>query len=101
LPPTPALRREEIRVQVALITPLVHVRGYASPETKQAAERARSLIEQAEERGEPPRKIHFSYSQSFMAFGSLTRWHSMEPSLAKSRRISWRLPRNKARRLRA
>jgi class 3 adenylate cyclase/predicted ATPase len=54
LPPTPALRREEISVQVALITPLIYVKGYASPETKQAAERARLLIEQAEERGEPP-----------------------------------------------
>ena len=54
LSPTSVLRREEIRVQVALITPLIYVKGYASPETKQAAERARSLIEQAEARGEPP-----------------------------------------------
>jgi class 3 adenylate cyclase len=54
LPPTPALRREEIKIQVAIITPLIYVKGYASPETKQAAERARLLIEQAEARGEPP-----------------------------------------------
>ena len=54
LPGTPALRREQIRVQVALITPLIHVRGYAAPETKAAAERARVLIEQAEALGEPP-----------------------------------------------
>jgi hypothetical protein len=33
---------------VALITPLIHVRGYAAPETKAAIERARLLIEQAE-----------------------------------------------------
>jgi predicted ATPase len=39
---------------VALITPLLHVKGYASPETKAAVERARLLIEQAEELGEPP-----------------------------------------------
>jgi class 3 adenylate cyclase/predicted ATPase len=54
LPATPALRREEIKLQVALITPLIHVKGYAAPETKAAAERARLLIEQAEARGEPP-----------------------------------------------
>ena len=48
LPATPALRREKIKLQVALITPLIHVRGYAAPETKAAAERARLLIEDAE-----------------------------------------------------
>jgi len=40
LPATPALRRERIRFQVALITPLIHVKGYAAPETTAAAERA-------------------------------------------------------------
>ena len=54
LPTTPALRREEIKLQVALINPLFHVKGYAAPETKAAAERARLLIEQAEALGEPP-----------------------------------------------
>ena len=54
MPATPALRREEIKLQVALITPLIHVKGYAAPETKAAAERARLLIEQAEALGEPP-----------------------------------------------
>ena len=50
---TPALRREEIKLQVTLITPLIHVKGYAAPETKAAVERARLLIEQAEALGEP------------------------------------------------
>jgi len=54
LPSTPILRREEIKLQVALITPLIHVKGYAAPETKSAAERAHLLIEQAEAQGEPP-----------------------------------------------
>ena len=54
LPATPALRREQIKLQVALITPLLHVNGYAAPEPKAAAERARLLIEQAEALGEPP-----------------------------------------------
>src|SRR6202007_2072971 len=53
LPGTPALRREQIRLQVALITPLMHVKGYAAAETRAAAEQARSLIEQAEALGEP------------------------------------------------
>jgi len=51
---TPALRREEIKLQVALITPLLHVSGYAAPETRAAVQRARLLIEQAEALGEPP-----------------------------------------------
>jgi predicted ATPase len=42
------------KLQVALINPLFHVKGYAAPETKAAAERARPLIEQAEALGEPP-----------------------------------------------
>ena len=54
LPATPALRREQINLQVALITPLIHVKGYAAPETKAATERARLLIEQAETLGEGP-----------------------------------------------
>ena len=36
LPGRPALRREQIELQVALITPLLHEKGYAAPETKEA-----------------------------------------------------------------
>ena len=54
LPSTPALRREQIKLQVALITSLIHTKGFAAPETSAAAEQARLLIEQAEARGEPP-----------------------------------------------
>ena len=50
---TSTLRREEIRCQVGLITPLMYLKGYGAPEPKMAAERARLLIEQAETRGEP------------------------------------------------
>jgi predicted ATPase len=49
---TPALRGEEIKLQVALIAPLIHVKGYSAPETKAAVERAHLLIEQAEAIGE-------------------------------------------------
>jgi class 3 adenylate cyclase/predicted ATPase len=53
LPGTPRLRRDQIKLQIALITPLLHVKGYAAPETQTAVERARLLIDQAEMLGEP------------------------------------------------
>jgi class 3 adenylate cyclase/predicted ATPase len=67
LPSTPALRREEIKLQVALITPLIQVKGFAAPETKAATERAHLLIERAEALGEPPEDplLLFSVLYSF------------------------------------
>ena len=53
LPTTAALRREHVELQVAFVNALMHTKGYAAPETKAAAERARLLIEQAEALGEP------------------------------------------------
>ena len=53
LPATPALRREQIKLQVALIAPLMYLKGLAASETRAAVERARLLIEQAETLGEP------------------------------------------------
>ena len=40
LPGTPALRREQIKFQVSLITPLMHIKGYAASETMAAEEQA-------------------------------------------------------------
>jgi class 3 adenylate cyclase/predicted ATPase len=54
LPRTPTLRREEIKLYAALRNVLVHLKGYAAPESKAALERARLLVEQAELLGEPP-----------------------------------------------
>jgi class 3 adenylate cyclase/predicted ATPase len=75
LPATPALRRKHIMLQVALVTPLIHVKGYAAPETKAAAERARLLIEQAESLREAPEDPLLLFSvlygfwvSSFVAF---------------------------------
>ena len=56
VPSTSSLRRQEINLQVALIDPLLHVKGYAAPETKAAAERARLLIKQAEAIGGTSRR---------------------------------------------
>ena len=64
LPGTPALRGEEIRFQVALLPPLMHVKGLAAPETKAATERALLLIEQAEALGEPPKDPLLLFSGS-------------------------------------
>jgi len=72
---TLALRREQIKLQVALIAPLVHVKGWAAPETKAAVERAHLLIGQAEALGEPPEDplllfsaLHGFWFVSYVAF---------------------------------
>jgi class 3 adenylate cyclase/predicted ATPase len=54
IPQTPALRRQQIKLQVALANALMHVKGYAAPEPKAAFEQARLFIERAEGLGEPP-----------------------------------------------
>jgi class 3 adenylate cyclase/predicted ATPase len=51
---TPALRREQIKLQVALVNALMHIEGYAAMKTKEAVEQARLLIERAQALGEPP-----------------------------------------------
>ena len=53
LPSSPALRREQIKLQVPLITPLYHVKGPAAPETIAAGQKAQLLIERAEALNEP------------------------------------------------
>ena len=54
LPATKAKRNDQIKLQVALLTPIMHVKGYASPEARAAAEKARLLMEQQEALGEQP-----------------------------------------------
>jgi class 3 adenylate cyclase/predicted ATPase len=53
LPGTPALRREQIKLQVALAHALMHTKGHAAPETKAALEQAGVSIERAEALREP------------------------------------------------
>jgi class 3 adenylate cyclase/predicted ATPase len=62
VPASPALRRDKIKFQIALITPLVHVKGYAAPETKTAIEQAHLLVKQAEALGEHPDDPLLSYT---------------------------------------
>ena len=54
LPDTAALRRQQIKFQVALANSLMHTKGYASPDTKASFAQARLYVERAEALGEPP-----------------------------------------------
>jgi class 3 adenylate cyclase/predicted ATPase len=54
LPGTAALRRQQIKFQVALANALMHTKGYASPDTKASFVQARWYIERAESLGESP-----------------------------------------------
>jgi class 3 adenylate cyclase/tetratricopeptide (TPR) repeat protein len=54
LPATTAMRRDQIKLQVALANALMHTKGFATHETKAALGQARLLIEKAEALGEPP-----------------------------------------------
>ena len=46
-------RRQQIKLQVALLAPVIGTKGFAAAETKAAIERAQALIEEAEALGEP------------------------------------------------
>ena len=81
LPSSPALRGEQIKLQVALIIPLMHVKGYAAPEPRAAVEQARLLIERVEALGEHPEDplllfsvLYGLWAASYVAFnGDLCR----------------------------
>ena len=96
LPGTPALRREQIKLQVAIITPLIHVKGFAAPETEAAAAQARLLMEQAEALGEFLKTL-CSRSTSSTAPGPRPPRRSTATSVVILRRNSWRSPRSKRR----
>ncbi len=68
------------------------MKGYAAPETKAAAERARLLIEQAEALGEPPEDplllltvLYGFWSANFVAFNG-DAFVSLRRSSGRSRR---------------
>jgi predicted ATPase len=51
---TPSIRREEIKLQLALASTLFHVKGYTARETIAAFDRADAIMEQVEALGELP-----------------------------------------------
>jgi predicted ATPase len=81
LPSTPVVRGEQIKLQLALVNALMHVKGYAAPEPKAAVEQARQFIERAEALGEPPEDplllfsvLYGVWAASYVAFnGDVTR----------------------------
>jgi predicted ATPase len=81
LPGTAVLRGEQIKLQVALVNALMHVKGYAAPEPKAAVEQARQFIERAEALGEPPEDplllfsvLYGVWAANYVAFnGDVTR----------------------------
>ena len=75
LPGTPTLRREQIKLQVALAHAQMHAKGYAASETKAAFQQARVFVERAEALGEPPEDplalfsvLYGFYGTNFIAF---------------------------------
>jgi predicted ATPase len=70
LPSTPALRREQIKLQVAVINPLIHTKGHAAPEVRAAVEQARLLIEHAEALGESPEDPLLLFSVLYGLWGA-------------------------------
>jgi predicted ATPase len=78
---TSQLRREQIKLQVALVNALMHLKGYAAPEPKAAVEQARQFIERAEALGDTPEDplllfsvLYGAWAASYVAFnGDVTR----------------------------
>lgn len=75
LPTTAALRREQIKFQVALANVMMHTKGYAAPETKASVDQARVYIDRAETLGEPAEDplllfsvLYGSWVASFVSF---------------------------------
>ena len=66
---TPALRREQIKLQVALANALMTTKGYAAPETKAAFEQAHLFIELTQALGEPPEDPLLLFSILFGVWG--------------------------------
>jgi class 3 adenylate cyclase/predicted ATPase len=72
---TPTLRADQIKLQVALVNALMHVKGYAASEPKAAVEQARQFIERAEALGEGPDDplllfsvLYGAWAASYVAF---------------------------------
>ncbi|WP_079605972.1 hypothetical protein [Bradyrhizobium erythrophlei] len=69
LPATADLRREQVKLQVALANALMHVKGFAADETNASLDQARLFIERAKDWENLP-KTRWCYSRSSTASGS-------------------------------
>ena len=77
LPATPALRREQVKLQVGLANVLYHSKGVAAAETISAFNQARVMIEQAESLGSTSRTRSF-----FTPCSTVSSYQSLSTSTA-------------------
>jgi predicted ATPase len=96
LPATTAMRRDQIKLQVALANALMHTKGFATHETKAALGQARLLIEKAEALGEPP-KTHYCCFRSSTDFGPPIMSDTTVMLCGSLPYSSWRLRKSKRR----
>ena len=91
----PALRREQLKLQVALANALMQLKGYAAPEPKVAFEQARLLIERAEALGEAPEDPLLLFSVLWGVWsGSYVKFNG-EAIKAIASQFLWRSPNGK------
>jgi predicted ATPase len=96
LPGTPVVRGEQIKLQVALVNALTHVKGYRRLSPRRPLNgRVNSSSEQ--KRWENLPKIRCCFSRSSMAPGQQALWRSTETWRAILRRNLWRSQRSKGR----
>jgi class 3 adenylate cyclase/predicted ATPase len=99
LPATPALRREQIKLQVALANALMHVKGNASSETRAAVDRAGALFEEADALGEAPEDALLPFSvlygfwvANFVAFNGDRLWERAKQFMALAQKQGGDVP---------
>jgi predicted ATPase len=67
---TPTLRREQIKLQLALATALMHIKGYAASEAMAALDRARLYMDRAQALGEAPEDPMLLFSALYAFWNS-------------------------------
>lgn len=84
LPATAAGRSGQIKLRVALITTLFHVKGYGAPETKAAVEQTRLLLEQIKANGETLEDPELPFSVLYSSWvAALVTFDTISCALAK------------------
>jgi class 3 adenylate cyclase/predicted ATPase len=87
LPTTPALRREQVKLQATLASTLIHVKGYSSPEVIVAFEQAGAMIEHAMSLDEPPEDPLLRFSVMYGLWASSYVAIDLDTALARARQF--------------
>lgn len=88
LPETPERNRQEIEIQLALGIPLIAVQGYASPETREAFSRARTLCERLGDMPEYFQALFGLWGHAWMSGQNHEAIHMAEEFLSRSQALS-------------